>query len=534
MAERPPLESFVRQGNERPPLESFASQEIPREDVTAGMALRGIPVLGAYVPQAEAAIRAATGQGEGATFGERYQNILPQREALYRQAEEAAPITSGVLKMGGGMAALGPVGATAAGARALGMAGGLGTRIGYGAASGAGLSAADTLAHGGTPQEALEAGKFGGLVSGTAAPIAAGLSRAITPSMQTDPVRRAAVATLEAQGVRPMAGDVIGSRPVQWAEQHLGELAGRGPERAYEQLTGAAIRNAGFTGATRATPDVIDRAFTRVGNEFDRLAAQTTLTPDQAMGPQLRGVIARYESQVAPPNRIPGIRDFEREIATQLVQNGNTIPGPAYKSLSSRLAADARSTNNPEAKQAYYGLKDALDSAMERDLQRLGSPLAGAWQQIRNQYRNLLVLENAAANPQTKLGLITPSALYSATKSVQGMRNIARGRGNMQELANAASDVMRPLPSSGTAQRSYWQNLPAHIGAGGLAGALYGQGDPWAALGGAAAGLAPVAMGRAITSPLGQAYLRNQLLANPAAHGAFRGGVQGGLLSLQQ
>src|SRR5262245_33876417 len=77
------------------------------EDVTAGMALSGIPVLGNYVPQAEAAIRAAaqplTGAGApGETFGERYAANLPERQAQYRQAEQASPVASGALKLGGG------------------------------------------------------------------------------------------------------------------------------------------------------------------------------------------------------------------------------------------------------------------------------------------------------------------------------------------------------------------------------------------------------------------------------------------------
>ena len=64
------------------------------------MALRGVPVLGAYVPQAEAAIRAATGQGQGSNFSERYQNILPQRQELYRQAQERVPLPEYAIALG--------------------------------------------------------------------------------------------------------------------------------------------------------------------------------------------------------------------------------------------------------------------------------------------------------------------------------------------------------------------------------------------------------------------------------------------------
>src|SRR5262245_942965 len=102
-----------------------------RENVSEGMILSGIPVIGAYVPHAEAAIRAATGQGEGGSYAERYANLLPQRQAAYAQAEKESPILSEAAKIGGGALALAPVGAGALGAtaaRAIGATGGLASR----------------------------------------------------------------------------------------------------------------------------------------------------------------------------------------------------------------------------------------------------------------------------------------------------------------------------------------------------------------------------------------------------------------------
>src|SRR5262249_14645482 len=117
------------------------------EDVTAGMALRGVPVLGAYVPQAEAAIRATmqplTGVGQpGATWSERYAANVPAQEAQYAQAERESPVTSELLKAGGGIAATGALGATGAGARVLGMTGSLPSRLLMGTASGGVLGGA--------------------------------------------------------------------------------------------------------------------------------------------------------------------------------------------------------------------------------------------------------------------------------------------------------------------------------------------------------------------------------------------------------
>lgn len=145
------------------------------EDVGAGMALSGVPVLGAFVPQAEAAIRSAaqpfTGVGApGATYGERYAENLARQKAQYRQAEEEQPWTSAALQVGGGLAATAPIAATATGARLLGMGGRALTQPLYGAASGAGISAADALARG---QDPGTAAMFGGGL-GAAAPVIGG------------------------------------------------------------------------------------------------------------------------------------------------------------------------------------------------------------------------------------------------------------------------------------------------------------------------------------------------------------------------
>ena len=135
----------------------------PGEDVSAGMVLRGVPVLGAYIPQAEAALKAAaqplSGAGEpGASWSERYAANLPKRQARYAEVEKDQPIASTAAQTLGGTLALAPLGATALGARALGMAGTAGQRLVAGGTSGAAISAADALARGENPVTAAEIG----------------------------------------------------------------------------------------------------------------------------------------------------------------------------------------------------------------------------------------------------------------------------------------------------------------------------------------------------------------------------------------
>jgi len=142
------------------------------DDVSAGMVLRGIPVLGAYIPQAEAALKAAaqplSGAGEpGASWSERYAANLPKRQARYAEVEKEQPIASAAAQTLGGVLATAPLGATALGARALGATGTLGQRVVASGLSGGGISAADALARGEDVTSAAELG--GGL--GAALPV---------------------------------------------------------------------------------------------------------------------------------------------------------------------------------------------------------------------------------------------------------------------------------------------------------------------------------------------------------------------------
>jgi len=141
--------------------------------------LRGIPVLGAYIPQAEAALKAAaqplSGAGKpGASWSERYAANLPERQARYAEVEKEQPIASAAAQLLGGTVATAPLGATALGAKLLGAApitattlGGkalqLGGNVARGAASGAGISAADAAARG---EDVGTSAGIGGAVGG--------------------------------------------------------------------------------------------------------------------------------------------------------------------------------------------------------------------------------------------------------------------------------------------------------------------------------------------------------------------------------
>jgi hypothetical protein len=285
-------------------------------------------------------------------------------------------------------------------------------------------------------------------------------------------------------------------------------------ENQNEAFTAAALRRAGID-APRATPEVIDNAFTRIGNDFEGVGQRNNVVRDHAFTRDLNNTLNEYNNLVSPSNRAPVVENTARDIQAAITQNGGHLTGEQYNAMTSRLARQARNARaDPQLQEALQGLRSALDDAMERSLFRSGNSqdmqvLRGA----RNQYRNMMVLEKAAtgAGSNAAEGLISPSQLRNAVVQ-QNRRAYGRGRGDFADLARAGEALLKPLPQSGTSPRHNVTHMLQTIGAivGGGAGAA---GGPGGAAAGALAGLAaPAAAGRVVLSRPVQAWLSNQLL----------------------
>jgi hypothetical protein len=356
--------------------------------------------------------------------------------------------------------------------------------------------------------------RFGGAVAGGILPSVVG--RMVTP-LPINATRQNAVENLRREGVTDLtAGQVTGRKPLQYLEAERGRGANL-VESQGEQFTAAALRRVGET-THRATPEVIDGAFRRIGQQFDDLAARNVASVDQQFTRNLRNAVDDYQNLVSAPNRAPVIENFVTEIRNTAQRTGGVLPGDVYQSLRSRMERAARGMgNNPEARTAIREMREAVDDAMERSIAATGNTAdMAAWREARNQYRNMLVIEKAAtgAGEGAAAGLISPAKLREATVNTQGRRNYARGRGDFTDLARDGVQLMSPLPNSGTPGRLSAQNLGASFMSllGGGAGASVG--GPAGAMAGMVAGAAvPRLVGRAATSGLGRAYLGNQVAA---------------------
>ena len=347
-----------------------------------------------------------------------------------------------------GFAAAGGVQAGVGGVkRALGTAGGVVT----GAGAGLGSETAGQLTDG-TPFE-TPARIAGGLAGGMGANVLT--RRAVTP--RAIPPERAKMAqTLRKEGIDNLTeGQVTGNLGVQARERKASGLFwDQSAERTkqLEKLTQASLARAGVL-ARRATPDVMDDAFTKLGQQFDDLASRNTLAVDQQFGRDVVTGLGDYMSLGPATEKVNALQSFIDRIGSVIDPQGN-INGRAYQSLRSAIERAARgSTSDPEYAAALRTLKDSLDDAMERSMAAAKSPDLGAWRDVRKRYRNILVVDDAVGSTSATAaeGLLTPEALRSAVKRKQGARNMVRGKGDFEELSRAAAGVMKDLPMTGAA-----------------------------------------------------------------------------------
>jgi len=366
-----------------------------------------------------------------------------------------------------------------------------------------------------------------------------GAARRVVTPLPASAERQALAQTLRNEGVNLTAGQSSGSKPLQWMESALGDTIGSGGpaartmENQAEQFTAAALRRAGVD-ARRATPDVIDNAFTRIGNDFEAIGQRNNVIADRRLGNDLARVEREYNNVVSPSNRAPVIANTARDIGDMMAQNGGNLTGQQYNAITSRLARQARNAQaDPQLREALQGLRGVLDDAMERSMFRSGNSAdLQLLRQARNQYRNMIVLEKAAtgAGSSAAEGLISPSQLRNAVVQ-QSRRAYGRGQGDFADLARAGEALLKPLPQSGTSPRNNVTQLLNTLGAvvGGGAGSA---GGPAGTALGAMAGLAaPAVAGRALLSRPVQAYLGNQALQNQPRGSAMQDAIRNLLLS---
>ena len=356
-----------------------------------------------------------------------------------------------------------------------------------------------------------------------------GGAKLITPSVPATAQRAADVAALRAAEVPMTAGQITGSRPLQWMESAAADMPFSGPaaQRLFDRTaTGydQALTNSIFDRnaltqrgippeAALPQPDVAAAGRGSLQDEYNRTILPNTLRADPQLMHDQQAVLTAYERGTLPSQRAGGSRDLaeiHNDILDHLVANQGGMAGDVYQQMRSRLGTQARAAqvNNPYLATALRDTRGALDRAMARSLP---PDDAAALADTNRRYALMKQTESAVARAGDHLSPAGVAQAVRAGRASQYMTNA----GDLDPLVRAAANVLKPLPNSGTAARTAAQqlyNLPqmlhaaAASGAGGTLGALFG-------LPGIVAGIvAPHAAARMVVSRPGQAYLSNQLL----------------------
>lgn len=365
----------------------------------------------------------------------------------------------------------------------------------------------------------LDTAAMGAIAGAAGQGIAKGLGKIAQPIKKAlTPQDRRFVGILQNEGVGLDAAQRSGSKALDVAKRALSDNAVTGPQMAdaaesqLRQFTRAVSRRIGED-ADNLDTAVLDRAATRIGGEFDRIAANNTIKLDG----QLRADLGRIRAdamRTLGKNERSVIESNLKEIFDKGRQFGE-IDGKAYQNIASLLGRLSRSGQG-EIKMLAREMRDSLDDALTR---QVGVQERAALNEARRQYRALLQIEEAVANDSS--GMVRPARLAQVLGRKANKNQWKRGRGD-QSLANLARAGSRLLvdrfPNSGTTAR-----MTGQLALGGASALGYGAttGD-WsnAAKAGAAGFALPMAARYAygaapnyLVNGLGQGNTRNALLA---------------------
>lgn len=406
---------------------------------------------------------------------------------------------------------------------AIGGPGGIATKIGARVVAPAVASEAAGQLSQGTQAEPY-ARAAGALLGGLAQPLSA---RAITP-LPISPQRQAMVDALKNEGVTALtAGQVSGRKGLQYLESSLSDLpmaggaASKIAEDQAKQFTSAALKRMGVN-AELAAPDVVDAGVKAIGQKFDVLSARNSMRIDPRLNADLAAAKRDYDSLTIPSQRAPIVEKIVTDI-----QALPAMPGTQYQSVRSQLTKQAESLklSNTPLSNALRDIRKSLDSAMNRSI----SPAdRGLWAEARREWGNWKTLAKSNISGE---GIISPATLKQAARS-GNQTGYARGQGDFNELARSGSEIMKPLPQSGTAPRTYAQNFFPTLLAGAGGGA--GLGGLPGMLAGIAAVSTPPIGGRLLMSGPVQRYLKNQVMTGAPGGNAFEDALLRAVLAAPQ
>jgi hypothetical protein len=384
------------------------------------------------------------------------------------------------------------------------------------------------------PLAQIGAGMAGGMTPSAA--MAVGRKVATPLKISNPPETQRLIGIAQNEGISLTPGTKSGSRPLQVAESVLSTLPfSSGPQRQVyaktrEQFNRAVLKKAGID-APDASPEVLEKAFTGIGKEFNDLVDQT---PPLRVTPEFDAKIKTvfYDNIFKLSRRLDAntkgifagyVEDFDNLFKQAKAGGSGVIDPQSYKDIATDLRATIRETRDPALKRSLGVMQSALDDLLE---QNSSTKLKNQWADTRNRYRNMLIVDTAVGGGTnaTRVSGDIPFAGFKQAVDAADPAGFARGRGEYNDLARVGDLLADKIPNSGTPERTFIQRLVTDpVGALANPAVAYGAAGLTATVNAplAAVGLAtPYTLQKLINSPAGSKYILNQKYAgpNPAAY----------------
>lgn len=335
-------------------------------------------------------------------------------------------------------------------------------RVGLGAASGGAFGAFNPVVNNQedfATEKAKQVG-LGAALGGIAAPVMSGIARVVSPET------REHVRKLIASGINPTPGQILGGA-AQRAEDKLtsipilGDAITGARRSAVEDLNKAAYGRA-LEPIKGAIPQAVGRdgvkdVSTQLATAYNNLLPKLQFKADQQFATELSKV-----QQMAAQLPEQQAKQFDKILQTQVVgkltpqgnASGETIK--AIESELGRMAKGYRGDPSFDTRQLGAAIQET-QAAIRRTLERINPAHAQELAAINKGYAAYATVRNAAGRQGSTEGVFSPAQLSAAVragdKSV-GKGNFARGTAGMQDLSDAAVNVLGPkYPDSGSIGR---------------------------------------------------------------------------------
>jgi hypothetical protein len=204
----------------------------------------------------------------------------------------------------------------------------------------------------------------------------------------------------------------------------------------------------GDSKAERLTPDVFKAAMDKSGGLIGDIGMDHNVKFGADAKSELDGYLGDVKKyQTADVGRI--VNNYAKEIKGA-IKNGS-IDGETFKNFDSMLGRQIRASGgNTELRSALSDLQDMLQDAKEKSLP---ADKVGAYKEAKMQYAKGKTIEPLVAKSDTG-DISGPGLMGRVTANDAGKARMARGEGgDLGDLARIGQRIMKPPPSSGTAER---------------------------------------------------------------------------------